>query len=147
SERSNMSAFAPFRLLLPLHSCLFILLFFCNGLYAQQGDVAPTNSARDNRAEAATQATGIKVTFVESSPGVVIIESGGEKIRVDTTRKTVENLEPALAAAKTDRPAPAEKPKPQADTKGESRFDFETGEEPYDYRLINLPTPKSVPKG
>jgi hypothetical protein len=26
-------------------------------------------------------------------------------------------------------------------------YDFDKGEEPYDFRVVNIPTPRSVPKG
>lgn len=97
--------------------------------------------------------SNIKVTFDETTPGVLIIESNGEKIRVDTTRKTVEQLavnstpektaettKPTETTAKTE-----ETSKPQQEEG--SAYDFEAGDEPYDYRLVNIPTPKKVPKG
>lgn len=95
--------------------------------------------------------SNIKVVFDETTPGVLTIESNGEKIRVDTTRKTVEQLAVNLAPEK-----PVEPPKPAETTakteentkqKEESAYDFEAGEEPYNYRLVNIPTPKKVPKG
>ncbi|HEX8369738.1 MAG TPA: DUF5777 family beta-barrel protein [Pyrinomonadaceae bacterium] len=100
--------------------------------------------------------SNIKVVFDETAPGVLIIESNGEKIRVDTTKKTVEQL----ATASTTTTANAQE-KPVETTKQagtatvetqetqqeESVYDFDEGEEPYDYRLINVPTPKKVPKG
>lgn len=81
-------------------------------------------------------ASGIEVTFDKDAPGVVIVEAGGERIRIDTATKTVSRIEeeqtPPLATPQT----------PQA-----ARVERETerrGEEPYDYRLVNVPTPKRV---
>ena len=77
----------------------------------------------------------IKVIFDENSPGLVIIESNGEKLRVDTTKKTVEQV-----AANEDK---GTQPNTQQDNaksasdkkdKDESAYDFDKGEEPYDYR-------------
>lgn len=94
--------------------------------------------------------SGIKVIFDETNPGVLIIESNGEKIRVDTTKKTVEQLTAASNAEKTAETSP-QKETAKVENKQtqdeESTFDFDEGEEPYDYRLINIPTPKKVPKG
>lgn len=91
----------------------------------------------------------IKVDFDENAPGVVIVETKGEKIRIDTNKKTVEPL--AVFAETDNRPATTENPTPATETekqeKEESSYDFDSGEEPYDYRLINVPTPKKVPKG
>jgi hypothetical protein len=92
---------------------------------------------------------GMRVKFDETTPGVVYVETNGERIRVDTTKKSVERL---AFAPKPD----AGEEKPAADTSAngqieaaqeESAYDFDKGDEPYDYRLINVPTPKSVPKG
>ena len=47
----------------------------------------------------------IKVVFDEKSPGVVYIESNGERIRVDTAKKTVE---PAAATTTADNLAPSQ---------------------------------------
>lgn len=91
----------------------------------------------------------IKVTFDETTPGVLIVESNGEKIRIDANRKTVEQIaavpseENVAEISKPQEPSKAE----AAETQEESPYDFEPGEEPYDYRLINVPTPKKVPKG
>lgn len=85
----------------------------------------------------------IKVVFDDSSPGVVYIESNGERIRVDVNKKTVEPAPTALAA----QPAENAAPPTQESQVEESAYSFGEGEEPYDSRLINVPTPKKVPKG
>lgn len=91
----------------------------------------------------------MKVTFDETIAGVIYVESNGEKIRVDTNKKTVEKIavstlpaNDSTAEMKSDDKSDQTAAKPS-----ESAYDFETGEEPYGYRLINVPTPKSVPKG
>ena len=74
----------------------------------------------------------IKVVFDENSPGIVIIESNGEKIRVDTSKKTVQQLasneekgvKPDAETAKAKITAQQEKE--------ESSYDFDRGEEPSD---------------
>ena len=87
------------------------------------------------------QPNGIKVVFEENTPGVIIVESNGERIRVDTTRKTIETLamisngeHPALS----DRPQTADAPTKQNDDE-ESAYDFDKGDEPYDFRVVNVP--------
>jgi Membrane bound beta barrel domain (DUF5777) len=93
----------------------------------------------------------VKVTFDETTSGIMIIESNGEKYRVDSVKKTVEKLTSAeTETPKTETVAetkPQPEPATQTDEQEESQYNFDKGEEPYDYRLINLPTPKSVPKG
>ena len=79
--------------------------------------------------------SGIEVKFDEDAPGVVIVESGGERIRIDTSTKTVTRLgeeQPPAAATQTPQAARVE---PETERRGE---------EPYDYRLVNVPTPKRV---
>jgi len=109
---------------------------------------ASVESEKPNKTVAAK--SNIKVVFDETSPGVLIIESNGEKIRVDTTKKTVEQL--TTASNTQEKPAETTKQTETAkidkqDKQDESVYDFDEGEEPYDYRLINVPTPKKVPKG
>jgi len=88
----------------------------------------------------------MKVTFDDTTPGVVYIESNGEKIRVDTSKKLVEEI----AVAGGDEPAAAADDKtakvaPKSDD--DEKYDFDRSEEPFDYRVVNIPTPKRIPKG
>lgn len=95
------------------------------------------------------QSNGIKVVFEDNAPGVIIVESNGERIRVDTTRKTIETLAFSSNGEETaaaDRPNTANVPA-QKDDDEESPYDFDKGDEPYDFRVVNVPTPKNVPKG
>lgn len=80
----------------------------------------------------------IKVSFDEQAPGVVIVESNGQRLRIDTGTKTVTRLEDATAPAP---PASDISPTPVAPKVDEARH---TEHENYDYRLINVPTPKRV---
>src|SRR5436190_16286229 len=58
---------------------------------SKTGSVGQTKAAEE--AEKAAQDEGkIKVVFDEKRPGIVYVESNGEKIRVDTTKRTVEQL-------------------------------------------------------
>jgi len=126
-----------------------VFLALAQSVFSQQ-DAAPvtapvTNSeppAAATKAVASVNQEKIKVVFDDANPGVVYVESNGERIRVDVNKKTVE---PAAATAavtpKTTGPTAAAEP-PE-----ESAYSFDKGEEPYDARLINVPTPKKVPKG
>ncbi len=126
-----------------LSVCLFFLLVcLCANVNAQQ------STAQSDAASTAVAKTvdGMKVTFDETAPGVVIVESNGQKLRVDTNKRTVEQLGDQPAPAATTQP-PASDANASKKQKGEGAFDFDKGEEPYSTRLINVPTPKSVPKG
>jgi plastocyanin len=81
---------------------------------------------------------GMRVTFDEGSPGVVIVESNGERMRIDTNSKTFARLDmPAQSA-----PIVAERSQDTvalAKTRESSKV-----YEPYDYHVVNIPTPKRV---
>ena len=123
-------------------------------------EVAPDPVAKNSEMPIPVSAAGpanavvapgkLKVVFDENLPGVVFIESNGEKIRIDTAKKSVESVAIDTGADK----APvadthlAVQPKAAPDPKkDDSKYDFDKGEEPYDYRIVNVPTPKKVPKG
>jgi cytochrome c oxidase subunit II len=81
---------------------------------------------------AGESASQMQVSFDQSSAGVVYVESNGERIRIDTNTKTVSRERPPTVAA--DRPrVVSDKPDTQT-----------YAAEPYDYRLVNVPTPKRV---
>lgn len=104
--------------------------FFCSE-YCGDGHANMTGELVVTDSRTAGQ-SGVNVSFDDSSPGVVIVESNGERIRIDTAKRTVAKLESAPSV-----PAP---PVVARDTTRKPRQE----EEPYDYRLINLPTPKRV---
>lgn len=112
-----------------------------------------TPSTGNKANELSQNPSKIKVVFDENSPGVIFVESNGEKIRVDTTKKTVEpvamvsNGEEKSAQPDTLQNKAQAGTKPKDKDKGKDKYDFAKGEEPYDYRVVNIPTPKNVPKG
>lgn len=105
----------------------------------------------DKTTESVQAQSKIKVVFDKDAPSILIIESNGEKVRVDTTKQTVEPFVAANSsqekAVETTQPKETAKVAQQTDEKEESKYDFDEGEEPFDYRLVNVPTPKKVPKG
>jgi cytochrome c oxidase subunit II len=78
---------------------------------------------------------GINVHFDQGSPGVVIVESDGGRFRIDTIARTVTPIE----SDGEEPPSPATARR-AAETHGGS------ASEPYDYRIVNIPTPKRVPR-
>jgi len=86
----------------------------------------------------AERASGMKVTFDHEAPGIVIVESGGERIRINTAAKTIERLTDAALAATPQ--TSKEQAQPQLTKQRESSKAYE----PYDYRVVNIPTPKRV---
>jgi cytochrome c oxidase subunit 2 len=85
-------------------------------------------------------AQSLPVQFDDKTPGVVIVESGGAHWRIDTANKTVTRVDEPAAAVVEDTPIDR-KPPPT----GQDRVPH--GYEPYDYHLINVPTPKPIVKG
>lgn len=92
--------------------------------------------------------SNVRVSFDPVENGVAIVEVNGERIRIDTVKRTFENLsaDPQITTEpKVVSSTPQDQKKTDDDKK--TRFDFEKGYEPYDYRVVNVPTPKHVPKG
>ena len=143
------------------HICfLFALGFFCfsSSILAQDsGPTAdPVTSASKATADGTKPSTnggpktigGVKVDFETGIDGIVIVESNGEKLRIDTVHKTVEKLgETALATAAPTPPTQAQANEPVGQKKSDTKYSFGKGWEPYDVRVVNMPTPKYIPKG
>jgi hypothetical protein len=144
---------------------VFVILGFIANVWSQEQIAANDNVSKESEvkkeaekpAQPAASKSQMKVTFDENSPGVIFIESNGEKIRIDANKKTVaqitaptentaENPKQQETAQLETKPE-TKKPEVKPDDKEESVYDFDKGEEPYDYRIVNVPTPKSVPKG
>lgn len=103
----------------------------------------------DSRAKPST--TKMKVVFDATSPGVVYVESNGERIRIDTASKTVdqdlgEQKDTGSPIAVGSNATTAKTAATPAKDPDSSKYDFDKGEEPYDFRIVNIPTPKNVPK-
>ena len=78
----------------------------------------------------------VDVKFDEQSPGVAIVEVDGELIKIDTNTKTWTRVEQQAKPATPVQSQTGEQPKKVA-----------AEAEAYDYRLVNVPTPKRVLKG
>jgi hypothetical protein len=120
---------------------LFVALCFITAR-GQAPGATPKPETVATRPSAAGQEK-IKVVFDDNTPGVVYVESNGERIRVNALKRTVENVTGTAGV-------PEEGEKQAATTttaeKEESPYDFDKGDEPYDYRIVNVPTPRSVGK-
>jgi hypothetical protein len=126
-----------------------IVFVALSGVYGQEPPSAPEakNPAAQNELPAKLPDDAAKKQRsrdLRMTSGVVIIESNGEKIRVDTTKKTVE---PVAADTADQQRAAAQPAVTKLDEKEPNPYDFGKGEEPYDFRIVNVPTPKHVPKG
>jgi len=88
------------------------------------------------------KADPVKITFDEKDPTIMIVESNGERFRVNSVTKQIERIESSETPS-TPTVAATESP-------AQDRIDYyayDSGDEPFDYRLVNVPTPKKVPKG
>ena len=81
----------------------------------------------------------IKVTFDDHEAGVAIVESNGVRYRIDTATRKVTQIETAQPT-----PEPAAK---ETETTSHPVQADHIESEPYDYRLVNVPTPKRVLRG
>ena len=122
----------------PDHSGRF--RFYCS-IYCGDGheDMEGELIVTEGQSSSSSDASRMQVTFDEDAPGVVIVESNGERIRIDTSKKTVTSISPA--------PEPTEEAAPQTHKEEVARVQDESRKresEPYDYRLVNVPTPKRV---
>ena len=94
----KISIFSGLQVLRHIGSVAFVvLLIFGAGVNAMSQDTGATPVAGSKTDEKVSKdptqdQSKIKVVFDEDQPGIVIIESNGEKIRVDTSKKTVEQV-------------------------------------------------------
>jgi cytochrome c oxidase subunit 2 len=107
---------------------IFCSVFCGDGHPDMEGELVVTAAARQADSD-------LKADFVEAEPGVVIVSWHGERVRIDTANKTVTRIDEPAAA-------PGEQAAPPTRERESSR-----AYEPYDYRLVNVPTPKRVRKG
>ena len=120
---------------------VIVVLSLGQAVFSQQATTASPTPATP---VVAVNQQKIRVVFDGAKPGVVYVESDGERIRVDVNKKTVE---PAVAAAAPGLVIPVAAAAATPEPPEESAYSFDKGEEPYDARLINVPAPKKVPKG
>ena len=111
---------------------------------------SPVGSNQDDQATVTKKDTGVKITFDDKDPSIIYVESNGESYRVNSVTKAIERVAKTTTTATSAVPAnpgnTAGKDKDKGDQKRDP-YDYSSGREPYDYRLVNVPTPKKVPKG
>lgn len=120
------------------------LVFFFAGLCsASPLSDPPQPSAQPVSAQSQSEsATGMKVVFDETEPGVVMVESNGERVRIDTRAKTFARVDAhaqPLPSAPNGEHTPATMPTQNDNSSSKVP-------EPYDYHVVNIPTPKRVPR-
>lgn len=109
-------------------------------------------------------ASTMNVTFDQNSPGIVIVESGGVRLRIDTSSKTIERISETTASRPSNGEATelanrdasqqvnqeaGKQAGRQADSPAAPQVATKEREssrvyEPYDYHIVNIPTPKAV---
>lgn len=95
----------------------------------------------------------IQVGFDDDRPGLLTIIVGGTTYLVDANEQTVRRVDDELALDESPkiedgkRDVAIVEDESVEDDEEFDPWEFERGEEPYDYRLVNVPTPKPVPKG
>ena len=81
----------------------------------------------------------MKISFDPDTPGVVYVESNGERVRIDTNNKDYARV----TEMEKDRPEPGS----QDSSPTKSGENVSRATEPYDYQIVNVPTPKRIAKG
>ncbi|NNE68622.1 MAG: hypothetical protein HKN33_18800 [Pyrinomonadaceae bacterium] len=104
------------------------------------------------KAKSDVKTDSVKIEFDESENGIVLVSSGGKSYRVNTLTKEVVVLEDGTKQDSPAEPVPdsnkeSEPGSVQDEEEEEDPFFYEPGDEPFDYRVVNIPTPKMVPKG
>ena len=95
--------------------------------------------------ESTAEASKMKVTFDSTNRGVVIVESAGERLRIDTLNNVVERVPDVTAVASATIAAGTTDSSPAAQSPTNQSERTRTNE-PYDYHVVNIPTPKAVRK-
>lgn len=78
----------------------------------------------------------VRVSFDDKAEGVAYVEVNGERLRIDTRSKT-------FARVETREPAPSQQPGAPPVVAAKPRESSKENE-PYDYHVVNVPTPKQV---
>jgi cytochrome c oxidase subunit 2 len=106
---------------------------FCGDGHAEMtGELLVTDSPDTSRQNPSTSA--VKIAFDDKVQGIAYVEVNGEKIRIDTNSKTFTKVEDQTTVTATTQTVSENETKPHWTT------------EPYDYQVVNVPTPKRIPK-
>lgn len=124
---------------------LMAMVVFVLAVSMRTSAQAPANPQANKDSVPVKTEPGIKVAFDEKSPGIIVVSAGGERVRIDTATKTITPVEEPDAAAEESKETTDSKDAAKATPKPEDEEE-EPGHEPYDYRLVNVPTPKIVPR-
>jgi len=117
---------------------MFLASFATGGMSQTQASSAtnPTSTAGST----ATAADPVKINFDAKDSAILFVEVAGQVYRVNSVTKAIERVsgEPASPAPEPDKSKPQDKI---------DMYAYDPGDEPFDYRLVNVPTAKMVPKG
>ncbi|CAN5413986.1 hypothetical protein BH10ACI3_BH10ACI3_06800 [soil metagenome] len=103
---------------------------------------AETNASK--KADDPAKTDEPKITFDEKDPTIMYVETNGERFSVNTVTKAITKLTSSAAPAAQQTADTKQTAQPE---EKEDFYAYESGEEPYDVRLVNVPTPRKVPKG
>ena len=137
-------------ILLPIYLTAISLLTILSGTNAIAQTTEDVGSTQTDQVAAVKKEPAVKITFDDKDPSIIYVESNGERYRVNSITKAIELVANTAAAAPATAPADPEKTAAAAQDKDDNNRDpyaYKSGNEPYDYRLVNVPTPKKVPKG
>ncbi len=110
---------------------MFCSVFCGDGHPDMEGEVIVTGGSQD--------ASSMQVKFEQSEPDVVYVSSGSETLKINTKTKQVVKVESSVATAS---PTDSTSTPARDEDSGSAR-----PSQPYDYQVVNVPTPKRVPRG
>jgi hypothetical protein len=110
-----------------------------------QTPLVPVASSSSGDAKPKTANTDdVRVVFDEKANGILYFETNGKRYKINSVTQTVELADqPTVEIAPKPMIEQVKSPPPET----EDLYAYEAGDEPFDYRLVNVPTAKKVPRG
>lgn len=109
---------------------MYCSVFCGEGHPDMEGEIIVTGGGENSSA--------MQVKFEQAEPDVVYVSSGGETLKINTKTREVAKVEQAAMASS----APDTTTAAQNEGGGSAR-----PSQPYDYQVVNIPTPRRVPRG
>ncbi len=131
-----------------LRGSTLALFMLSTSVFVAAQAVGSSTQTTSDKQSVTKAADDIKVSFDDKATGIMYVESNGKLYRVNSIAKTVD-LVSLAPTSQNDPPAQASSAQNVVAAKDEKEdyYAYESGDEPYDYRLVNVPTAKKVPKG
>lgn len=114
----------------------FLVLSLSTLCFGKSFDDEPRPPEKKITADAPPENSSAVNVIFDAAPGIVIVEVAGERLKINTSTKTVERFPITEAAQTQQSKEPTQIPTRQRESS--------KAYEPYDYHIVNIPTPKRV---